>query len=53
MSWLAMQPTVASVIAGATSPQQARANAAAVGWRLSQADLAAVDKIILPNRLSE
>ena len=53
MSWLAMQPTVASVIAGATSPQQVRANAAAAGWRLSQAELAAVDKIIPPNGLSE
>jgi aryl-alcohol dehydrogenase-like predicted oxidoreductase len=53
LSWLAMQPTVASVIAGATSPQQVRANAAAAGWRLSQAELAAVDKIIPPNGLSE
>ena len=48
MSWLAMQPTVASVIAGATSPQQVRANAAAAGWRLSQAELAELDKIVPP-----
>jgi aryl-alcohol dehydrogenase-like predicted oxidoreductase len=48
MSWLATQPTVASIIAGATSPQQVRANAAAAGWRLSQADLAELDKIVPP-----
>jgi aryl-alcohol dehydrogenase-like predicted oxidoreductase len=40
MSWLASHPPVASVIAGATSPDQVRANAAAVGWRLTPDDLA-------------
>jgi aryl-alcohol dehydrogenase-like predicted oxidoreductase len=37
---LASQPGVASVIAGATSAQQVRANAAAGDWELSVADLA-------------
>jgi aryl-alcohol dehydrogenase-like predicted oxidoreductase len=39
---LAAQPGVASVIAGATSAEQARANAAAAGWRLGPDDLAAL-----------
>jgi aryl-alcohol dehydrogenase-like predicted oxidoreductase len=37
---LAAQPTVVSVIAGATKPDQVRANAAAGDWELSAADLA-------------
>jgi aryl-alcohol dehydrogenase-like predicted oxidoreductase len=45
-SWLAAQPTVASVIAGATSPEQVRSNATAVNWNLSPADLAEIDKIL-------
>ena len=43
MAWLAAQPTLASVIAGATSPEQVAANVAAVSWRLDAGDLAAVD----------
>ncbi len=35
MAWLASQPTTASVIAGATSPEQVEANAAAVRWTLT------------------
>jgi len=42
-AWLAAQPAIASVIAGATSPEQVAANVAAVDWKLSEADLAAVD----------
>jgi aryl-alcohol dehydrogenase-like predicted oxidoreductase len=34
-SWLAAQPSVASVIAGAKTPEQVRANAAAASWRMS------------------
>lgn len=45
MSWLACQGPVASVIAGASTPEQVRANVGAVGWRLSAADLAQVDGI--------
>ncbi|MEO8225842.1 MAG: aldo/keto reductase [Gemmatimonadota bacterium] len=44
MSWLAAQPTVASVIAGATSPEQARANARAAEWRLTSDELAEVNQ---------
>jgi aryl-alcohol dehydrogenase-like predicted oxidoreductase len=37
---LASKPGIASVIAGATSPEQVRANAAAADWELSPDDLA-------------
>ncbi len=40
---LAAQPGVASVIAGATSPDQVRANVAAGGWQPSAQDLADLD----------
>ena len=46
ISWLALRPVVASVIAGATKPAQVKANAAAAGWRLTAADLAALDAIV-------
>jgi aryl-alcohol dehydrogenase-like predicted oxidoreductase len=39
---LLAQPAVSSVIAGATQPEQARANAAAGGWQPSEADVAAL-----------
>jgi aryl-alcohol dehydrogenase-like predicted oxidoreductase len=45
-SWLLTRPAVASVIAGATSSEQARSNAAAAGWELSDAELAEVDSIL-------
>ena len=44
LSWLAGCPTVASVIAGATKPEQVRGNAAAtVAWQLSAEERAEVD----------
>ena len=44
MSWLASEPLVGSVIAGATKPEQVAANAAAVGWQMSAEERAeAVD----------
>ena len=48
ISWLAAQPAVASVIPGATSPEQVRANAAAAGWRLTPDELAAVNALAPP-----
>ncbi len=45
-SWLLHRPAVASVIAGATKPEQAKANAAAAEWALSDAELAAIDELI-------
>jgi aryl-alcohol dehydrogenase-like predicted oxidoreductase len=35
MSWLLAKPAVVSVIAGATTPEQVKANAAAVNWKLT------------------
>jgi aryl-alcohol dehydrogenase-like predicted oxidoreductase len=46
MSWLACQPAVASVIAGAKSVEQVKANAAAAGWRLSAEDFAEVHRLV-------
>jgi aryl-alcohol dehydrogenase-like predicted oxidoreductase len=47
MSWLAVQPEIATVIAGATSGEQVRANAAAVeSWRLSADELAEIDDLL-------
>jgi aryl-alcohol dehydrogenase-like predicted oxidoreductase len=43
---LAAQPAVASVIAGATSPEQVRANARAAQWEPSAADLAELDQVL-------
>jgi len=45
-SWLLTRPTVASVIAGATRPEQVRGNAAAAGWALTAGDLAELDGIL-------
>jgi aryl-alcohol dehydrogenase-like predicted oxidoreductase len=43
---LAAQPAVASVIAGATRPEQVRANVGAAAWEPSADDLAALDEVI-------
>jgi aryl-alcohol dehydrogenase-like predicted oxidoreductase len=49
VSWLLSRPAVASVIAGATRPEQVKSNAAAApGWRLSADDLARIDAIVPP-----
>ena len=45
LGWLAAQPTVPSVIAGATSPAQVTANAAAVQCGLTADELAEVTRI--------
>ena len=47
VSWLAAQAPVASVIAGAKTPEQVRANAAAVGWQLTKDELSRIDVIVL------
>jgi aryl-alcohol dehydrogenase-like predicted oxidoreductase len=46
VSWLASRPTVASVIAGATSPEQVKTNATAAGWQLTDAEIAEIDAIL-------
>jgi aryl-alcohol dehydrogenase-like predicted oxidoreductase len=44
-SWLAAQPVVSSIIAGATKAEQLEANVGAAGWVLSSEDLQAIDCI--------
>ena len=44
-SWLLRHKVVASVIAGATSPEQVKANVAATGWKLAAGDLTQVDQL--------
>ena len=48
MSWLAALPHLASVIAGATKPEQVHANAAAVGWKLTAAERAEIEALAPP-----
>ena len=44
-SWLLARPCLASVIAGATGPEQVELNTKAAQWTLSQEDLAEVNRI--------
>jgi aryl-alcohol dehydrogenase-like predicted oxidoreductase len=46
VAWLLAHDTVASVICGATSPEQVRANAAAAEWRLADDDLVEVERCL-------
>ena len=46
ISWHTSHPLVASVISGATRPDQVRANVAASTWSLTEADRAEVDRVI-------
>lgn len=45
-SWLLSHKPVASVIAGASRPEQVRANAQAADWRLTREELAQIDAIM-------
>lgn len=44
-SWLLSRPRLASVIAGATRPEQIEQNVKAASWKLSKDELAEVDRI--------
>ncbi len=44
-SWLAAQPVVSSVIAGATKPEQIEQNVAAADWQLSAEELSEINRI--------
>lgn len=48
MSWLAARPAVASVIAGATKPEQVKSNVAAMDWKLSDEEISEIDRIAAP-----
>src|SRR5438477_9030877 len=45
-SWLATRPVVCSIIAGAKTRDQVRANSVAASWKLTPADLAELDRIL-------
>jgi aryl-alcohol dehydrogenase-like predicted oxidoreductase len=45
-AWLLARPEVASVIAGATKPEQIRGNARAVEWQMGAAERAEVDGLL-------
>ncbi len=45
IGWLVSQPHVASVIAGATKPEQIEQNVRAADWRLTAEELAEVDRL--------
>ncbi len=44
-SWLAAQPAVSSVIAGATRPEQVEQNITACNWALTPEELAEIDRL--------
>jgi len=44
-SWLAARPTVGSIIAGATKPEQIEANVKAANWELTPQELKEIDEI--------
>ena len=44
-SWLACRPVVASVIAGATKPEQVQQNVNAAGWKLTPDEIEEVDRL--------
>jgi aryl-alcohol dehydrogenase-like predicted oxidoreductase len=48
-SWLAANPIVSSVIAGATRPEQVEQNVQAVDWALTSEDMAEIDRITKPS----
>jgi aryl-alcohol dehydrogenase-like predicted oxidoreductase len=52
IAWLAAKAVVASVIAGATRPEQVVANARAADWVLTEEELQAVDRIAPPRALA-
>jgi aryl-alcohol dehydrogenase-like predicted oxidoreductase len=45
ISWLARRPQVASVIAGATKPEQVEQNVRAASWALTEADMEEIDRL--------
>ncbi len=46
MSWLAAQPSIASIISGASKPEQMASNAAAVRWKLTTENLKEIEALL-------
>ena len=53
IAWLLSRPQVSSVMAGAMTPEQVRANAAGAAWKLGADDAAALDALTLPAALEQ
>ena len=45
-AWLLARPSISSVIAGASRPEQIASNAEAAGWSLTGDDLAEIDTLL-------
>jgi aryl-alcohol dehydrogenase-like predicted oxidoreductase len=45
-AWLLARPSVSSVIAGASRPEQVASNAETAGWRLTAEDMAEIDSLL-------
>jgi aryl-alcohol dehydrogenase-like predicted oxidoreductase len=52
LAWLAAQPAVSTIIAGARRPEQVVANARAAEWKLTSEDLAAIDALLTESSAS-
>ncbi|WP_432984060.1 aldo/keto reductase [Dactylosporangium sp. CA-233914] len=52
IAWLANQPIVGAVIAGASNVDQLRSNVTACGWALTQDVLDEIDRIVAPNGIA-
>jgi aryl-alcohol dehydrogenase-like predicted oxidoreductase len=46
--WLLAKPYVATIIAGASTPEQLRQNAGALGWQMTAEEVAEVERITAP-----
>jgi aryl-alcohol dehydrogenase-like predicted oxidoreductase len=46
ISWLAVQPSIESIICGASRPEQMAANASAARWKLTTENLKAIDALL-------
>jgi aryl-alcohol dehydrogenase-like predicted oxidoreductase len=45
-AWLLAHPVIASVISGATKPEQVRANVAAAGWQMTSDELGEIEALL-------
>jgi len=45
VSWLVCNPTISSVISGATKPEQVASNVAAAGWQMTDEELATISEL--------
>lgn len=46
LSWLAGQPSVSSVLVGATKPEQVKQNVAAISWELTSGNRIEIDRLL-------